>query len=109
MTILVKDLVPTKTLETADTEQYACEVSAAIIDKITIYNSSASVAVVVEITITKVVSGVSPGWLMRKTLTPQESYTCPEISGFGMVAGDHLSTNTSAGTVIMRVTGREIS
>ena len=109
MTVQVKDLVPTKILEPAPIVQYECKVASAIIDKITIFNPSAA-SVVVEITLNTVADSLLlPGVLMKKTLQPGEPYTCPEISGHGMVTGDQIITGTSAQVVIMRVSGREIS
>ena len=101
MTVTIKDIVPTQTLPTASTTLYTCGVTAAILDKWTAYNSSASVAS----TITVSLGGV----LVKKTLQPEESYTFPEISGHSMVTGQTIVTTTTVVSIVFHVTGREVT
>jgi hypothetical protein len=110
MTVTVKALVQTKVLESPFTTQYTCTVTAAILDKISVYNNSSSAIVTLDMTILR--ASDSPGatnLLLKKPLQPQESYTCPEVSGQCMNVGDKLITQTSAVNIAMRVGGREIT
>jgi len=110
MTVSIKDLVPTKMLELANTTQYTCNARAAIIDKITVFNISDTVACTLDVVINKSTEPIAaPGLLMQRQFQPLESYTCPEISGHGMVPGDRIVTGTTSSNLVMRITGREIT
>jgi hypothetical protein len=110
MTVTLKDLVPTKILEPTNTEQYVCRVAGAIIDKITVFNTSDTTVSTLDVVINKTTDAIAaPGLLMQKQLQPLESYTCPEISGHSMVAGDRIVTGTTVEIVTMRISGREIT
>jgi hypothetical protein len=110
MTVTVRDLVPTKVLEAALTTQYTCLVGAAIIDKFTVFNNSASVAATLTVSMCKVSETPGPAnQLLEKVLQPKESYTCPEISGHCMNLNDRIVTGTSATTIVGRIGGREIT
>jgi len=110
MTVTVKDLVQTKVLEAPFTTQYTCLVAASIVDKISAYNNSPTVAVTLDVTIIRAAdSPAATNLLLKKVLQPQESYTCPEISGQCMNSGDKFITQTSVSNIVMRVGGREIT
>jgi hypothetical protein len=110
MTVSIKDLVSTRLLGVPDTAQYTCEKTSAIIDKISVFNVSSTDSCTLSMFINKVGEMLNaPGVLMQKTIAPLAGYTCPEISGQGLVTGDRIVTATSAQLLIMRITGREVS
>jgi hypothetical protein len=102
MTVAVKVLVPAQTLPLSSAAPlYTCAATAAIVDKVTAYNNSASVAATLNLTV-----GVQ---LLKKTLQPEESYTCPEITGQVLVTGQTIVATTSAATINFRASGREVT
>jgi len=110
MTVSIKDLVSTRLLEVPATTQYTCYALQAIIDKITVFNISDTATCILDVVINKQTEAIgAPGLLMQKTIQPLESYTCPEISGHGMVSGDRIVTGTTSSNLVMRITGREIT
>jgi hypothetical protein len=111
MTVIVKNLVPAKIVENAQTTQYTANGVTTIIDKFTATNYGASPA---SLSVNLVTTGGSAGdanlVTKTKTLQPSEVYTFPELVGQVLNPGGFISTLASAATTInMRVSGREVT
>ena len=111
MTVTVKNLVPAKIVENAQTTQYTATGVTTIIDKFTATNYGASPA---SISVNLVTNGSTAGDLnlitKTKTLQPSETYTFPELVGQVINPGGFISTLASAATTLnMRVSGREVT
>lgn len=111
MTVLVKNLVPSKIVEDVQTTQYTATNVTAIIDKFTATNCSATAATISVNLVTTAGSAGNENLITKtKTLQPSEVYTFPELVGQVLNPGDFIST--IAGTVSsinMRVSGREVT
>lgn len=111
MTVLVKNLVPSKIVEDVQTTQYTAANVTTIIDKFTATNYSTVAATIsVNLVTAAGASGNENLITKTKTLQPSEVYTFPELVGHVLNPGDFIST--IAGTVSsinMRVSGREVT
>lgn len=111
MTVTVKVLIPAKQAENVQTTQYTANNCKTIIDKITATNTSASN---VSISVNLVTTGGSPGTINlivdTRNISPDETYTFPELVGHSLEAGGFISTIASAATSLtIRASGREIT
>lgn len=109
MTVITKTLVPAKTVESLQTEQYKANGVTARIDKFTATNYSGTAAT---ISVNLVPSGGAAGnsnlITKTKTLQPSEVYTFPELVGHALTAGGSISTIAGTASAInMMVSGRE--
>jgi hypothetical protein len=111
MTVIVKNIIPRKQAENAQTAQYTAVNCKTIIDKFTVTNTSAanvnfSVNLIAE-------SGVAAdGNLVMKTraIAPNETYTCPELVGQTLESGGIISTLAGAAAALtISASGREIT
>ncbi len=111
MTVTAKGLVPAKQLENALTTQYTANGVRAIIDKVTILNTSAgTVSFSAHIVPASGSASDSNQIVKARMLQPGETYSCYELVGQVMNAGDQLVTIASAATSLtMRVSGREVA
>ena len=105
-------LEPTPVTTSATGASYTSNGLTTIIDKCVLTNVGATAKYA---TVYLVASGGSAGdttnaFIYRKTLQPGESYTCPEIVGSALAAGDALQALAeTAGYIIIRSSGRLIS
>lgn len=111
MTVLVKNIIPRKQAENAQTAQYTANNCKCLIDKFTVTNTSASNAT---FSCNLIASGGSAGdsnlVLKARTVTPGETYTCPELVGQVLESGGFISTLASAATSLtISAAGREIT
>ena len=111
MTVTVKNIIPSKQAETAQTTQYTAVNCKVIIDKFTVTNTTATAAV---ITINLVPSAGSASTsnvvLSAKSIAAGESYTCPEVVGQTLESGGFISTIAGTATALnIRASGREIT
>jgi hypothetical protein len=111
MTVVVKNLVPSKDVANTQTTQYTANGVTTIIDKFTATNYSASAAT---ISVNLVGNAGSAGNInlitKTKTLQPSEVYTFPELVGQVLNSGDFISTIAGTASAInMRVSGREVT
>lgn len=111
MTVLVKNLVPGKTVENVQTTQYTATNVTTIIDKFTVTNYSASAATISVNLVTVAGSAGNINLITKtKTLQPSEVYTFPELVGQVLNPGDFISTIAGTASAInMRVSGREVT
>ena len=100
MTVIVKNIVPGKTVEATQTTQYTANNVTTIIDKFTATNYSATAATI-SVNLVTVAGSAGNVNLITKTkaLQPSEVYTFPELVGQVLNPGDF----------IMRVSGREVT
>jgi hypothetical protein len=111
MTVLVKVLVPAKTVENTQTTQYTATGVTTIIDKFTATNYSAAAATIsVNLVTAASLAGNQNLITKTKTLQPSEVYTFPELVGQNLGIGDFISTIAGTASAInMRVSGREVT
>lgn len=111
MTVTVKNLVPAKTVEASQTNQYTALNVTTIIDKFTATNYSATAATISVNLVTVAGSAGDQNLITKtKTLQPSEVYTFPELVGQVLNPGDFISTIAGTASAInMRVSGREVT
>lgn len=111
MTVIVRVLVPAKTVENLQTTQYTATGVTALIDKFTATNYSAAAATIsVNLVNPAGTAGNSDLIVKSKTLQAGETYTFPELVGAALAPGGFISTIAGTGSAInMRVSGREIT
>lgn len=111
MTITVKNIIPAKTVEVAQTTQYTAANVTTIIDKFTATNYTTTAATIsVNLVTTAGSAGNSNLITKTKTLQPAEVYTFPELVGQVLNPGDFISTIAGTASAInMRVSGREVT
>ena len=111
MTVIVKNIVPAKTVENTQTTQYTATNVTTIIDKFTATNYSATAATISVNLVTTAGSAGDINLITKtKTLQPSEVYTFPELVGQVLNPGDFISTIAGTASAInMRVSGREVT
>lgn len=111
MTVTVKNIIPCKQAENAQTSQYTANNCKTVIDKFTVTNTSAgNVTLSVNLVASGGAAGNSNLVLKAKTIAPGQTYTCPELVGQSLEAGDFISTLASAATSLtISASGREIT
>jgi len=111
MTVTVKVLVAPKTVESTQTTQYTATNVTTIIDKFTATNYSAAVASLSVNLVTFADTAGNQNLITKtKVLQPAEVYTFPELVGQVLSNSSFISTIASAaGSINMRVSGREIT
>lgn len=112
MTVTVKNIVPAKQAENAQTTQYtATTATKCIIDKFTATNTTAA-AVTLSINLVPLAGAAAAGnrLLSLKGIAAGETYTCPEVVGQVLEAGGFISTLAGAATSItIMASGREVT
>ena len=111
MAVLVKNIIPPKQAEAAQTAQYTADGVKTIIDKFTATNTSASD---ITFSVNLVPNGGTPSnentILKDRVIIPNEVYTCPELIGQVLESGGFISTIVSASSSLtITASGREIS
>lgn len=111
MAVTVKQIIPPKAAEAAQTTQYTATGCKTLIDKFTVTNYA---AVNVAFSLNLVPSGGSAGntnlVIDAKNIVPGETYLCPEVIGHVLEPGGFISTLAGAGTSLTIVaSGREIT
>lgn len=112
MTVTAKNLVPIKTVETTENNQYTVpNTVTTIIDKFTCTNYSASAATITVHLVGQGDNAVDFNIVTKsKALQAGEVYTFPEMVGQILSSGTFISTiANTADAVNIRVSGREIS
>jgi hypothetical protein len=111
MAVTVKNIIPAKQAENAQTTQYTATGCRTIIDKFTITNTSAAnVAFSVNLVASGGSAGASNLVLDEKNIVPGETYLCPELVGQVLEPGGFISTLAGAATSLtIRASGREIT
>jgi hypothetical protein len=110
MAVTVKALIQAKQAEVTQTTQYTATNCRAIIDKFTATNTSAgNQSLSVNLVISGGTAAASNLIVKTRMLTPNETYTFPELVGQVLDSGSFISTIASAATSLtIRASGREI-
>lgn len=111
MTVTVKNIIPRKQAENAQTTQYTATNCKCIIDKFTVTNTSGSN---VTFSVNLVASGGAASSanlvLDTKTVVPDQTYTCPELVGQVLESSGFISTLAGTATSLtISASGREIT
>lgn len=110
MTVTAKNIIPRKQAENAQTTQYTATNCKTIIDKFTVYNSTAGN---VTFAANLVASGGAAGTanlVLSRPIAPGETYLCPELVGQILEPSGFISTLAGAATSLtISASGREIT
>lgn len=111
MTITVKNIIPRKQAEAAQTAQYTAVNCKTVIDKFTVTNTTGANAT---FSAYLVASGGAAGAancvISSKSVAAGETYNCPELVGQCLESGGFLSTLAgTAAALTISATGREIT
>lgn len=111
MSVTVRVLIPAKTAEATQTTQYTASNVAAIIDKFTATNYSATAATISVNLVTAADTAGNQNLIVKtKTLQASETYTFPELVGHVLAPGGFISTIAGTASAInIRASGREVS
>jgi len=109
--ITVKNIIPRKQAENAQTTQYTAANCKTVIDKFTVTNTTAAAAT---FSVNLVASGgtasASNRVLSVKSVAAGETYNCPELVGQSLEDGGFISTLAgTASALTISATGREIT
>lgn len=111
MTVTVKNIIPPKQAENAQTTQYTATNCKAIIDKFTVTNTTGG-AVTFSVNLVVLAGSASAAnrVISVKSIAAGECYTCAELVGQGLESGGFISTLAGAATSLTIVAwGREIT
>lgn len=111
MTVTVKNIIPRKQAENAQTSQYTATNCKTIIDKFTATNTTAgAVTLSVNLVAAAGAAGTSNLVVSAKSIAAGECYTFPELVGQTLEPGGFISTIASAATSLtISASGREIT
>lgn len=111
MAVKVTCIIPSKQLESVQTNQYIATNSKTMIDKVTITNTTAA-AVTFSCNLVSKGGTVADSNAVIKTkpVAAGDTYVCPELVGHVLEAGDAISMIASAATSLtIRASGREVT
>jgi len=111
MAVTVKNIIPAKQAEAAQTTQYTATNCKAIIDKFTVTNTNAAN---VTFSVNLVASGGSADTsnliVKTRSIVPGECYLCPELVGQVLESGGFISTLAgTASALTIAASGREVT
>ena len=111
MTVTVKNIIPRKQAENAQTAQYTATNCKTIIDKFTVTNTTAgAVAFSANLVASAGAAAASNLIISAKSIAAGECYTCPELVGQTLEPGGFISTLAGAATSLtISASGREIT
>lgn len=111
MTVTIKNLIPRKQAENAQTSQYTATNCKTIIDKFTATNTTAgAVTLSVNLVAAAGAAGAANLVVSAKSIAAGECYTFPELVGQTLEPGGFISTIASAATSLtISASGREIT
>jgi len=111
MTITLKNIIPRKQAENAQTTQYTAVNCKAVIDKFTATNTTgAPVTISVNLVPNGGAAATSNLIVQAKSIAAGECYAFPELVGQSLESGGFISTIASAATSLtISATGREIT
>lgn len=111
MATITKVLLDSKYLENVQTTQYTAVNCRALITKVAISNNdTVNRTVSVNIVPPSGSASNTNRFVITKTIVPNETYLCPELSGQVIESGGFLSTLASAASALsIRINGQEIT
>lgn len=110
MTVTVRNIIPRKYAENAQTTQYTATNARCIIDKFTVTNVDTTARnFSVNLPASGGAAGASNLVLKTRAIAAGETYTCPELVGQVLEDGGFISTLASAANaLVISASGREI-
>lgn len=111
MTITVRNIIPRKQAENAQTSQYVAVNCKAVIDKFTVTNTTgAPVTFAVNLVPSAGAASAANLVISAKSIAANETYNCPELVGQCLESGGFISTLAgAAASLTISATGREIT
>ena len=111
MTVSIKVLIPAKQAENAQTTQYTATNCKTIIDKFTATNTTSGNVTISVNLVTAAGSAATSNLIVdTRSISPDETYTFPELVGQALDPSGFISTVASAATSLtIRANGREIT
>ena len=111
MAVTVKNLIPAKQAENAQTTQYTATNCKAIIDKFTVTNTNtANVTFSVNLVALAGSAGTANLIVKTRSIVPGETYLCPELVGQVLESGGFISTLAGTATSLtITASGREVT
>ena len=111
MAQLVKNIIPRKQAEAAQTTQYTAVNCKTVIDKFTVTNTSAGAVVFYGwLVASGGAAGNSNAIIFNKSIAVGETYGCPEMVGQSLESGGFIVTEAGAATSLtISATGRELT
>ena len=111
MTVTVRNIIPRKQAENAQTTQYTAVNCKTIIDKFTVTNTTGSAAVFTANLVASAGAAAATNTVLSaKSIAPGETYTCPELVGQTLESGGFISTLAGTATALtISASGREIT
>lgn len=111
MAVTIKNIIPRKQAENAQTTQYTAVACKTIIDKFTVTNTSGgNVAFSANLVASGGAAGASNLVIPAKSIAAGETYTCPELVGQTLEPSGFISTLAGAATSLtISASGREIT
>jgi len=111
MAVTVKNIIPPKQAEAAQTTQYTATNCKAIIDKFTVTNTN-TMNVTFSVNLVALAGSAGTANLIVKTrsIVPGETYLCPELVGQVLESGGFISTLAGTATSLtIAASGREVT
>ena len=111
MTVTVKNIIPAKLMENAQTTQYTAVACTASITQCSVTNvDTANRTFSVNLVAPAGSAATSNLIIDEKTIVPGETYLCPELINQTLPPGGFISTIASAANaLVIRASGREIT
>lgn len=111
MTVTVKNIIPSKQAENAQTTQYTANNCKTIIDKFTVTNITAgNVVFTAHLVPIGGTADATNKVLSSRTIAPGDTYRCPELVGQSLEPGGFISTLAgSSASLVISASGREIT
>lgn len=111
MAVTPKRLMQSQQLGTFSASYYTATNVTTIIDKMTLTNTTAgAVAATIDLVDYGATAGVAYRVISARSIAPGETYTCPEVVGHILNAGDAIHGFAGSGSSLtIRASGREVS
>lgn len=110
MTVTVKNIIPRKQAENAQTTQYTAVNCKTMVDKFTGTNTSAGAVFLAVYLVPSGGSASNSNLIISKSIAVGECYNFPELVGQVIESGGFISTIASAATAItISASGRELT
>lgn len=110
MTTIAAAIIPAKQAENAQTTQYTSTAVKTIIDKFTVTNTTGGNVTLAVNLVSQGGAATAANLILTRTILAGQAYTCPELVGHVLEAGDFISTLAGAVTSLtIRASGRQIS
>lgn len=110
MTTVAVTIIPSKANENAQTTQYTSIDVKTIIDKFTVNNTTGGNVTFAVNLVNSGGAAAAANLILSKTILAGQCYTCPELIGHVLEAGDFISTIAgAAASLTIRAAGRQIS